>query len=106
MGPSLQVTAQEKLGRKRFIGCGGRASFAASSSLYRRLHKAPIANPTLLTIAALAVILASTGVPYNDYFEAVAVLSVALTGHSTRDALRGAASEIDALLRAIVETRT
>jgi predicted murein hydrolase (TIGR00659 family) len=48
--------------------------FAASSSLYRRLHKAPIANPTLLTIAALAVILASIGVPYKSYFEAVAVL--------------------------------
>jgi predicted murein hydrolase (TIGR00659 family) len=48
--------------------------FAASSLLYRRLHKAPIANPTLLTIAALAVILASIGVPYKSYFEAVAVL--------------------------------
>src|SRR5260370_11564403 len=48
--------------------------FAGSSALYRRLNKAPIANPTLLTIAAVAVILVSGGVPYKTYFEGVAVL--------------------------------
>jgi putative effector of murein hydrolase len=48
--------------------------FAGSSALYRRLNKAPIANPTLLTIAAVAVILVSGGVPYKAYFEGVAVL--------------------------------
>jgi putative effector of murein hydrolase len=48
--------------------------FAASSSLYWRLNKAPLVNPTLLTIAGLVVILASAGVPYKSYFESVAVL--------------------------------
>jgi predicted murein hydrolase (TIGR00659 family) len=48
--------------------------FAGSSALYRRLNKAPIANPTLLTITAVAVILVSGGVPYKTYFEGVAVL--------------------------------
>jgi hypothetical protein len=41
-------------------------------ALYRRVDKAPIANPTLLTITALMLILAC--VPYNAYFEGVAVL--------------------------------
>jgi predicted murein hydrolase (TIGR00659 family) len=48
--------------------------YAGSSALHRRLDKAPIANPTLLTIAVLVVILASSGVPYKTYFEGVAVL--------------------------------
>src|SRR5258708_33244236 len=48
--------------------------FAASSSLYRRLNKAPLVNPTLLTIAGLVVIVASAGVPYKSYFASVAVL--------------------------------
>jgi predicted murein hydrolase (TIGR00659 family) len=48
--------------------------FAASSLMNRRLNKAPLANPTLLTIAALVAMLASAGVPYKSYFESVAVL--------------------------------
>ena len=48
--------------------------YAASSALYRRLGKAPIANPTLLSIAALVVILACCRVPYKAYFESVVVL--------------------------------
>ena len=48
--------------------------YAGSSALHRRLDKAPIANPTLLTIAALAVVLTLAGVPYKTYFEGVAVL--------------------------------
>ena len=48
--------------------------YAGSSTLHRRLGKAPIANPTLLTIAALVVILVCCGVPYKAYFESVAVL--------------------------------
>jgi predicted murein hydrolase (TIGR00659 family) len=48
--------------------------YAGSSALYRRLDKAPIANPTLLTIVALVVILAYSGIPYKSYFEGVAVL--------------------------------
>jgi predicted murein hydrolase (TIGR00659 family) len=48
--------------------------FAASSALYRRLNKAPLANPTLLTITAVALILIGTGVPYKTYFESVAIL--------------------------------
>jgi predicted murein hydrolase (TIGR00659 family) len=48
--------------------------YAGSSALYRRLDKAPIANPTLLTIATLVLILACSGVPYKAYFEGVEVL--------------------------------
>jgi predicted murein hydrolase (TIGR00659 family) len=48
--------------------------FALSSALYQRLRKAPFANPTLLTIAALAAILLGAKVPYKNYFEGVTVL--------------------------------
>jgi len=48
--------------------------YAGSSALHHRLGKAPIANPTLLTITALVVILAASGVPYKTYFEGVAVI--------------------------------
>jgi predicted murein hydrolase (TIGR00659 family) len=48
--------------------------YAGSSALHRRLDKAPIANPTLLTIAALVLVLACTGVSYSSYFEGVGVL--------------------------------
>jgi predicted murein hydrolase (TIGR00659 family) len=48
--------------------------YGASTALYRRYHKAPLLNPTLLTIAGVALILMITAVPYPKYFEAVAVL--------------------------------
>ncbi len=48
--------------------------YAGSSTLYRRFEKAPIANPRLLTIAALVLVLACSGVPYKAYFEGVAIL--------------------------------
>ena len=48
--------------------------YAGSAALNRRFNRAPIANPTLLTIAGLVVILAASGVPYKTYFESVAVL--------------------------------
>jgi len=48
--------------------------FAASSALYRRLGKLPLANPTLLTIAVVAVIVLASGTSYSNYFESVAIL--------------------------------
>lgn len=48
--------------------------YAGSSALHRRLNKAPIANPTLLTIAVLVLVLACFGVPYKTYFDSVAIL--------------------------------
>jgi predicted murein hydrolase (TIGR00659 family) len=48
--------------------------FAGSSALHQRLDRAPIANPTLLTIAGLVLVLTSSGVAYKTYFEGVAVL--------------------------------
>jgi predicted murein hydrolase (TIGR00659 family) len=48
--------------------------FAGSSALYLKLNKAPIANPTLLTIAGVALILVCVGEPYKTYFEGVAIL--------------------------------
>jgi predicted murein hydrolase (TIGR00659 family) len=50
------------------------AIYAASAALYRRYDKAPLLNPTLLTIAGIAVVLMVSAVPYQKYFEAVAVL--------------------------------
>jgi predicted murein hydrolase (TIGR00659 family) len=48
--------------------------YAASTALYRRYDKAPLLNPTLLTIAGIAPLLMLSAVPYQKYFEAVAVL--------------------------------
>jgi predicted murein hydrolase (TIGR00659 family) len=50
------------------------AIYVASTALYRRCNKAPLLNPTLLTIAGIAPILMISAVPYQKYFEAVAVL--------------------------------
>jgi predicted murein hydrolase (TIGR00659 family) len=48
--------------------------YAASTRLSRRYNKTPLLNPTLLTIAGIAPILMISAVPYQKYFEAVAVL--------------------------------
>ena len=48
--------------------------YAASNALYRRYNKAPLLNPTLLTIVCIAPVLIISAVPYQKYFEAVAVL--------------------------------
>jgi putative effector of murein hydrolase len=48
--------------------------YAGSSALHRRLGQAPIANPTLLTIAGLVLLLACSGTSYKAYFESVAIL--------------------------------
>ena len=48
--------------------------YAACSALYQRANNLPLANPTLLTIAAVSVVLVCTGTSYKAYFESVAVL--------------------------------
>jgi predicted murein hydrolase (TIGR00659 family) len=48
--------------------------YAGSTILYRRYNKAPLLNPTLLTIAGVASLLMLSAVPYQTYFGAVAVL--------------------------------
>jgi predicted murein hydrolase (TIGR00659 family) len=48
--------------------------YAGSTALYRRLGHAPIANPTLMAIAALVLILGCAGIPYQAYFDGVQVL--------------------------------
>jgi predicted murein hydrolase (TIGR00659 family) len=48
--------------------------YAGSSALHQKLERAPIANPTLLTIAGLVLVLACSGISYGRYFEGVAVL--------------------------------
>src|ERR1700730_279978 len=48
--------------------------YAGSFALYRKLNKAPIVNPTLWTIAGMALILLATGTPYKTYFDGVAIL--------------------------------
>ena len=57
--------------------------YAACSALYLRANKLPLANPTLLTIAAVSVVLVCTGTPYKVYFESVAVLHFLLGTAST-----------------------
>src|SRR6516225_2695623 len=48
--------------------------YAACTALYQRLNKAPLANPTLLTIGGICVALLCTGTPYKSYFDRVSVL--------------------------------
>ena len=48
--------------------------YAVSNALYRHYNKAPLLNPTLLTIVCIALVLIISAVPYQKYFEAVAVL--------------------------------
>jgi predicted murein hydrolase (TIGR00659 family) len=50
------------------------AIYAASSAINRRCNKAPLLNPTLLTIAGVAGVLAVSSTPYQKYFESVAIL--------------------------------
>jgi predicted murein hydrolase (TIGR00659 family) len=50
------------------------AIYAASTALYRRYDKAPILNPTLITIAVIALVLMMGALPYEKYFAAVSVL--------------------------------
>jgi len=47
---------------------------ADSIALYRRFNKAPLLNPTLFTIGGISAVLIISAVPYQKYFEAVAVL--------------------------------
>jgi predicted murein hydrolase (TIGR00659 family) len=50
------------------------AIYFGSVLLFRWGRKSPLLNPTLLTIAGIALVLLLTGVPYRDYFEGVAIL--------------------------------
>src|SRR5262249_6420337 len=81
--------------------------FALSSWLYQRLNKAPFANPTLLTIVALAAILLAAKVPYKSYFEGVtvlhyllgtAVVALALPLYRNADRLKGRCTAMGAAL--------
>jgi predicted murein hydrolase (TIGR00659 family) len=48
--------------------------FWLSSELYRRAGKAPLLNPTLVSIGAVCAGLIALDVPYTAYFESVSVL--------------------------------
>jgi len=48
--------------------------YAACTALYQRLNKAPLANPTLLTIGGISVALLCTGTSHKSYFDSVSVL--------------------------------
>jgi predicted murein hydrolase (TIGR00659 family) len=50
------------------------AIYAGSAAVNRRCNKTPLLNPTLLSIAGVAVVLTLSGTPYQKYFEAVAIL--------------------------------
>jgi predicted murein hydrolase (TIGR00659 family) len=52
--------------------------YAGAVFLFRRSNKHPALNPTLLTIAAIAIVLFFAQVPYARYFEAVAVINYLL----------------------------
>jgi predicted murein hydrolase (TIGR00659 family) len=51
------------------------ALYAVAVLLFRRGHKHPLLNPTLLSIAGIAAVLFATGLPYARYIESVAVLN-------------------------------
>ena len=83
--------------------------YAGASALYRCLDKAPFANPTLLTIAVVAVVLVAGGVPYKAYFGGVAILhyllgtavvALALPLHRNIGRLRGRCAAMAAALLA------
>jgi putative effector of murein hydrolase len=50
------------------------AIYAGSVLLFRVSGKSPLLNPTLLTIGGIALVLFASGVPYERYFQDVAIL--------------------------------
>jgi predicted murein hydrolase (TIGR00659 family) len=50
------------------------AVYASSVAIQRRCNKAPLLNPTLLTIAGVAALLTLSDTPYQKYFDSVAIL--------------------------------
>lgn len=44
-------------------------AYIAATSLYERANKMPLANPTLLAIAAVVLVLSVTGTSYKRYFD-------------------------------------
>jgi predicted murein hydrolase (TIGR00659 family) len=48
--------------------------FAGSAAINRRCNKSPLLNPTLMTIAGVAIVLTLNGTSYQQYFESVAIL--------------------------------
>jgi predicted murein hydrolase (TIGR00659 family) len=48
--------------------------YSGATVLYRRYNKASFLNPTLITIAGIASVIAVWQVPYKAYFEAVSIL--------------------------------
>jgi predicted murein hydrolase (TIGR00659 family) len=48
--------------------------FAGSAAINRRCNKSPLLNPTLMTIAGVAIVLTLNGTSYQTYFESVAIL--------------------------------
>jgi predicted murein hydrolase (TIGR00659 family) len=48
--------------------------YAACSVFHEKMNKPPLANPTLLTITGVGLVLVCTGTSYKAYFESVAVL--------------------------------
>jgi predicted murein hydrolase (TIGR00659 family) len=52
--------------------------YSAACAAFRYFKKAPIVNPTLLTITGVALLLVCSGTPYRSYFEGVAVLNYLL----------------------------
>jgi predicted murein hydrolase (TIGR00659 family) len=52
--------------------------YSGACALFRACRKAPIVNPTLLTIAGVSLVLVTFGAPYKTYFESVAILQYLL----------------------------
>ena len=72
--------------------------YIAGSGLYCRAGKAPLLNPTLLTICSVTALLVVFEVPYTTYFESVsilhyllgtAVVALAIPLHQNLHKLRG-----------------
>jgi predicted murein hydrolase (TIGR00659 family) len=52
--------------------------FWLASAFYKRSGQSPLANPTFLSIAAIAALLLLTGVPYETYSDSVSILNYLL----------------------------
>ncbi len=74
MSAHLQIFAAVARGPLLWLPCT-LGLYAAATAVYRRAGKTPVLNPTLLTIAAVGILLTAAGVSCDHYLEGVAILN-------------------------------
>ncbi len=85
------------------------AAYVAADAIFRATGKRPLANPVLIAVALLALLLGITGTPYGTYFEGAkfvhfmlgpATVALALPLHANRALVRQSALPLLAALLA------